>query len=617
MPTPVVIKSLSFVLCFALLCGPSMAQPVVMDSMIAKARNAILSSDYPTAIILYERCLHEAQRRKDWLNIGNAWVGMGIAHDKSGNCEEAVRHYFKALDAYQQAHNGKKEAGTLKNIGNIYRVVKTYDKAHNYLQLSIQKFASLKDSIGMANVSNDIGILLMDEARNDEALSYFKEVIGEYSAYAVPQVLAYAYNNIAIIYSKKGEYETAYANYHIALERMQSIGEEYGVGLILVNLGDLLNKQKKYNSALESSREGLKFAQKIGAKQLMASAYEYIATSYKQLSNYKQSNIYLDKLLSINDTVFSEQSAKSYAEMETRYQNEKKQKEIVLLKQENTINGMKLSAEQKTRYFLLAILLLTALASILLYRSYRLKKNLNKALNTTNKKLDEANHSKTKLLGIIAHDLRGPISQLFNFLQLQKDTSNQLSLPEQEKFSRKINTAAESLLDTMEDVLVWSKSQMEKFLVQPEEVNMQDLFTEIINLNATVIAAKQIQLTQAAAADLVLFTDPNLLKIVLRNSLSNALKFTPEKGRIELAAIERVSSVEITIRDTGKGMAPDQLRSLFEWSNSNGHSTGLGLKLAKEFTEKLKGTIAVHSQLSSGTELVLSFPCDAFADSIT
>jgi signal transduction histidine kinase len=590
----------------------SFAQNTLLDTMFGKAKRSLGRNDYPEAIILYQQCLKEAQKQKDWFHTGNAFIGIGIANDRSSNYENALRNYFDALHAYEQASDNKKQAGTLKNIGNAYRVIKTYDKADAYFQQALQKFKSLKDSTGISNVLNDIGIMNMDEQRNEEALSYFKEVINNYDKNAVPQVMAYAYNNAAIIFSRLRNYSNAYTYYNLSLKLMKRIHEDYGVALTLINLGDLFNQQGNYEEALNQCKEGLAIAQKINSKQLVASAYQTMAESYKRTSDFKQSNIYLDKLLAINDTIFKDESAKSYAEMETRYQNEKKQKEIVLLKQQNTIKSIELESNQRTKYFLLIILALVILTTVLLIRSYSIKQKLNAQLTVTNEKLDEANHSKTKLLSILTHDLRSPISSLFNFLQLQKRTFSKLSPAEQEKYSAKINTAAENVLDAMEDVLIWSKSQMEKFTAVHEKVHLNELCEEIINLNSTGANNKNIQLLKLCPENLTLQTDPNFLKIVLRNLIANAVKFTPAGGKIELTAGKQTDAVVLTISDNGDGIAPDHLLTIFDWNSIRSDSTGLGLKLAKEFTEKLNGSITVHSQPSKGTTFILSFPHNAF-----
>ncbi len=603
------IKKVGIITCIILFFSGLKAQSVSLDSLFIIAKNTLSGGYYSEAIELYEQCLKQAREQKDLSKTGNAFIGIGIAYDRAGSYDDALQYYFKALQAYEQAGNSKKQAGTLKNLGNTYRVIKTYDKAYSYFQLSLKKFASLKDSTGIANVLNDIGIMYMDKQRNKDALLLFKEVAAKYNNYADPRVIAYAYNNSAIIYSRMGLYKNALSNYTSSLQLMKKTKEEYGIGLVLINLGDLYNRQGKYLEGLKNSKEGLLIAQKISSNQLIASAYKNIADSYKHLADFKLSNFYLDKLLLINDTIFSARSAKSYAEMDTRYQNEKKQKEIMLLKQDNSIKSIQLDVEQRTRYFLVTILAMVIIVSVLLYRSYSFKQKLNKTLRFANEKLDEANQSKIKLISIITHDLRAPVSNLFNFLQLQKDTSSKLSSADQEKFKNKINAAAENVLDTMEDVLIWSKSQMETFSAALEKVNINELFEEMISLNSAIASYKKITLVKNSPDDLNLQTDPNFIKIVLRNILSNSLKVTPEGGNIELVGFEKESSVVIILKDSGHGISPDHLNSLFNWNSINSQSTGLGLKLAKEFTEKLNGSITVHSHISKGTEFILTFPC--------
>ena len=288
-------------------------------------------------------------------------------------------------------------------------------------------------------------------------------------------------------------------------------------------------------------------------------------------------------------------------------ENEKKQKEIILLKKDNAIKDLDISNQRRTRTFLIITLLLIIAIAAIIYRNYAAKQKLNKALNIANDKLNEANQSKTQLLSIITHDLRTPVSSLFNFLQLQKSSPNRLSAEQQEKFNNQINTSAENVLSTMEDVLVWSKSQMEKFEPVIEQENLNEFFDEILNLNKTAADNKNIQLLKECPPNLIINTDPNFLKIILRNLLSNAVKFTPSKGTIKLIAKKENEEVIIIVSDNGAGMSQEHVVNIFNWNSIRSDSSGLGLRLAREFTEKLQGAITVKSIEGEGTAFMLTF----------
>jgi signal transduction histidine kinase len=293
--------------------------------------------------------------------------------------------------------------------------------------------------------------------------------------------------------------------------------------------------------------------------------------------------------------------------METRFQTERKQKEILLLQQEATIKNAALTTQQRTKYFLLIVLALIGVVAALLYRSALLKQKLNTNLALLNSKLQEANASKIKLLSILSHDLRSPISSLFSFLHLRSENEGALSASEQQAIDQSITASAENLLEAMEDLLIWSKSQMEHFTPVLETVMLSPFFDEIINLHAAAAATKNITLLKDCPEYLYLQTDPNFLKIILRNLTSNAIKFTPPNGTIRLAAATQDDHIVLNVSDDGPGMSTEELKTLFEWNSIRSDSSGLGLKLVKEFTEKLNASIAVQSQPGQGTTFTLSF----------
>jgi signal transduction histidine kinase len=252
---------------------------------------------------------------------------------------------------------------------------------------------------------------------------------------------------------------------------------------------------------------------------------------------------------------------------------------------------------------------LALILAVSLYRSYTIKKRSNQELNQLNNKLAEANNSKVKLLSIITHDLRSPVSSLFNFLQLQKINSGKLDKEEREKIDRNISQSADNLLEAMEDILIWSKSQMEHFMPVREFCDVDELLDEIIHLNSPFAAGKNITLKKEVNSGFSFYTDLNFIKIILRNLVSNAIKFTPPAGMVILTSVQHEHAIDFSVRDTGQGIEPADLKYIFEWNSIRSDSSGLGLKLAREFTEKLGGTISVTSQKDQGTEFIVSIPC--------
>lgn len=571
-------------------------------------KSNLVASNYNKAIQFFSESLLLAKSEKDGLKIGDSYIGIGIGYDKSGDYQKALSNFFDALKAYESINNVKKQAGTLKNIGNTFRTINTYNKSEQYLRLAFQKYKQANDTAGLAKLTNDLGLLHMNLKNFDTAIVYFKKIATEFKAVATTDLTANALNNLGICYSAIHDYVSSEKSYKEALIYMRALGSAYGQAMILANLGELYLNKKQYQQSLNYSKQAIKIAQGIGSTELISTSYQNLATAYRRLGEYKQSNFYLDSLLAIKDTLFEEKTARSYAELETKYQNEKKQKEILLLKKDNSIKDLELSNQRRTRNFLLLTLALILVIAALILRSYFVNKRLNTALNIANNKLNEANQSKVKLLSILTHDLRTPISSLFNFIQLQRSSPDRFSPEQQVKYNQRINDTAENVLSAMEDVLIWSKGQMESFQPSIEPIEMTSFCEEMIELNSTAASNKNIAISFGCSKNTFLSTDLNFLKIAVRNLISNAIKFTPPNGAVTLTVEKEADQVTLKVKDNGPGISNEQIQNIFNWNSIRSDTSGLGLRLAKEFTEKLNGKISVFSEIGKGTEFIISFP---------
>lgn len=335
-------------------------------------------------------------------------------------------------------------------------------------------------------------------------------------------------------------------------------------------------------------------AKQIHSNELLLSTYENLKKTYQAIGNYEKAYEYTGYEMDLKDTVYKKQSIEKYEEMQAKYRYEEGEKEI--------------ANQRRTKYFLLAGISLALLLSAVLYKNYRNKRMANKELNRLNGQLAVANSSKAKLISIISHDLRSPISSLFNFLQLQRTNPARLEKEGREELGKKMSESAENLLETMEDLLIWSKSQMDHFEPAVETVDVDDLWTDIISLYRQFAEAKNITLVKQPDMGLRLKTDLNFIKIILRNLVSNAIKFTPANGLISLSGRQEKNFLLLSVTDNGPGLSPMECRNTFEWNSIRSDSSGLGLKLAKEFAEKLGGTLSVSSQPGQGAEFTIALP---------
>ncbi|RYD93296.1 MAG: HAMP domain-containing histidine kinase [Sphingobacteriales bacterium] len=229
-----------------------------------------------------------------------------------------------------------------------------------------------------------------------------------------------------------------------------------------------------------------------------------------------------------------------------------------------------------------------------------------------NKDLERINSEKNKLMSIIAHDLRSPLSNIQNYLELV--TEYELDTEERRMVESDLLKVTRRTIDMMSKLLVWSKAQMDGVNVKLGYVYLRDALFNTLELEKAIALKKNITLTEELDWDIRIVADSDMLQLVIRNLISNAVKFTPQGGQISFKAKQIGTECWLIIRDTGVGMSPKQQTELFSlhatstFGTDNEKGVGLGLLLCKEFTELQGGRIWVESEPANGTAFFVSMP---------
>lgn len=233
----------------------------------------------------------------------------------------------------------------------------------------------------------------------------------------------------------------------------------------------------------------------------------------------------------------------------------------------------------------------------------------------TENSLKELIATKDKLFSIIAHDLRSPFNSIIGFSELLIDNSDDILLEDSEQYSKIINSAAKNTLILLDNLLNWAKSQTGQLSFNPEKILFSEVIQEIITLSKTIAKSKNITLECSCSDNLEIFADVNMLNTVVRNLISNAIKFTNIGGHIKVCAELKQNHVEITISDNGIGINKEKCSELFSITSNtttlgtaDENGSGLGLVLCKEFIQKNNGDIWVESEENKGSNFIFTLP---------
>jgi signal transduction histidine kinase len=252
-----------------------------------------------------------------------------------------------------------------------------------------------------------------------------------------------------------------------------------------------------------------------------------------------------------------------------------------------------------------------------LKRNARLRfdlKKVNQKLKTTNEQLAELNASKDKFFSIISHDLRSPFNSLLGMTTLLKDDS-EIDCKETREYAEMIHQSASNAYDLLSNLLDWSRSSMGRIRFEPEELLLPSIITEVFESLSHAANHKSIDLKSDIRSDAIVHADKNMVSTILRNLVSNAIKFTPSGGEVTVSVSDVESGVNVSVNDTGVGIPASRLTTLFDISEmkstlgtDNERGTGLGLILCKEFAERHGGRISVESTLAQGSTFTLFLP---------
>ncbi len=245
------------------------------------------------------------------------------------------------------------------------------------------------------------------------------------------------------------------------------------------------------------------------------------------------------------------------------------------------------------------------------------RKNAEFKIIKQKEQLQELNATRDKLFSIIAHDLRSPFNNILGFSELLIENINDFEIEESEKYLTIINSSAKNTLVLLDNLLNWAQSQTGKISFNPVRLIFSNIILEIIKLKKPIAKSKNIALNYFSTDEIYVYADENMLKTILRNLISNAIKFTEIGGQIQVFALTKPEHVEITISDNGIGMNNVKLTELFKLnSNSSTLGTakekgsGLGLMLCKDFIEKHNGEIWVESKEGKGSDFKFTLPLE-------
>ncbi|MFT3795010.1 tetratricopeptide repeat protein [Flavobacterium sp.] len=543
----------------------------------------------------------------------NSLNNIGIIYNDLGDRENATKYAMRLIN-YQEKHQLKPlKSWPYEQLANNLKLYKKFDEALQYYNKAMAIEKEENDFSGMAMIENDIGNLYDDLDKQPEAAKHYERGLAfarkdDYKLLQTDLLI-----NLGRVFKKTKQYTKAEQYYREAERILKELEVTIPLKTVYQNLGDMYVVQKKYVQAKEVYLQAIAASAAIEDPQSLFTLNEALAELSEQTGNYQDAYKYKVAAAVYNDSIFKIETLKNSEELLRKYETEKKEQEIKALSAKDKINRLEIENGNRQRIFFIIglILSLVTVASLMvIYRNKRksaqILEHKNQQMKSLNECLEKANTTKAKLFSIIGHDLRSPISQLTQFLDLQQSEPELFSQADKQRHNERISAAAGSVLETMEDLLIWSKSQMQQFTVSSEKFDLPECIQNIVGLMQAEIDRKSIVINTQIPTHLTLQSDRNILTIIIRNLLQNAVKYSPQGSHISITATQMGDKTNISIADEGSGL-PEQLKNAFNHTTAiDSGKSGLGLTLVKEMAELLNARIAIESGQTRGTVFIIS-----------
>jgi len=249
-----------------------------------------------------------------------------------------------------------------------------------------------------------------------------------------------------------------------------------------------------------------------------------------------------------------------------------------------------------------------------LHRTLHRTEQLAEELEVSNAELKEANRVKSTFFSIIAHDLRSPFNSLLGMTQIMVDDKARLDKDTLVSYAQDVNSAGQRFYGLLQNLLGWSQLQMAGATFDPNQVVLENLVKDSFGVLEPIAREKNIEVT-SKIGDVTAYADPNMVMMIIRNLVGNALKFTESGGSINLSCQNNGAFLQITVADSGVGMSADEVAIIFEVDHrttrdgtAGEQGTGLGLPLCKEMVEKHGGKIWAESKPGAGSKIHFTLP---------
>ncbi|TND08812.1 MAG: ATP-binding domain-containing protein [Bacteroidetes bacterium] len=574
--------------------------------------------------------------------VAKAYNDLGLYEKERSNYKEALELIIRSAEIVEELKDEKSLGVSYMNIAYIMHSQQEEDQAIPYYRKALAIFKKTKKPDNCASVLLNLGSIYDDRKQYDTAMTMYSEAFRICDSIGNKAVKSQAMVNIGVLNRHLGKYDVAVKWLEGALVLKREMKDIDGISVALLDMAQLSRLRKQYAQAEKYLAESETAAFEARVPEQRRDIYGEYAALYTEQGRFADALKYMTKQTTLKDSIMSAEKQKALTEMKTKYDSEKKERENILLRQEAQVNQQKaqvnqllLEQEQSHKYMLYAgIAALALLLSLAFYAYYqdrksnrlltekneqvnrynRTLKELNTRLIESEDQLTQLNNTKDRLFSVVSHDISNPVKAMANYNQALLAQLDKLDREQLAEAVKKINQSIQPLQGLVDNLLHWSMVQKKGLQPKPEKFDLAELAEEAIRLYDSYAAQKNVSVRFDSEKNSSITADKNMVRLVIRNILGNALKYSPPGSSVEISIVNHTTGPVLRVRDKGKGISPGKIKQILagevvtsESGTAHETGTGLGLTLVSEYLRMNRGEMKIESAEATGTVFEISF----------
>lgn len=557
-------------------------------------------------------------------------IGQAISLSNMAMANYVLGSYFQSLNASTQVLNISNKINYLPGVANANQITgliflgqNKFDDAIASFTIALNLFTQLNDQAKVARINFDIG-LCYDEAAtlkpvfklNANTFPYLQKAIAIGTQIGDAHIVTMALNRTGETYFHMKNYPQA-INYYQQVLR-SSYHDNWETGFAYSGLAQAYYELGNYSQSILYARKSLTVANEMDSRADALRAVKVLSDSYAALKDYTEAYVYHDLYKKYNDSLMNDAKEK-----EINYLHLKQQQSDNLRLQREIKSNRQRIALIRLLVIVISLFAIFALVAVFIISRNNLHKTaLNKELAARNiaideqkRELDELNHTKNQLFSVISHDLRSPFTAIMQTMDIMREGN--ISPEELRLISDSFYEQVTLVNNMVNNLLVWANSQQQGIKIEKVNMDLVAVADELIAVSNFLAKGKHIAIQHdSGSGEKWVFADVNHVKIILQNIIGNAIKFTPEGGRIQISYSDEGSYQAVHIKDNGVGIPAQKMDKLFKvigkeisgYGTNNEVGAGIGLVLTRQFIEENKGKLHIKSNEGEGTEFVVYLP---------